>query len=52
MMPTANIKSDTDKSNISNDNTNEDKTIKQINKNLQSAFKDIKMAMNLTIKRK
>ena len=45
-------KSDTDKSNISNDNTNEDKTIKQINKNLQSAFKDIKMAMNLTIKRK
>lgn len=35
-------KSDTDKSNISNDNTNEDKTIKQINKNLQSAFKDIK----------
>ncbi|OAN98884.1 hypothetical protein A3836_10790, partial [Staphylococcus hominis] len=32
-------KSDTDKGNISNDNTNEDKNIKQINKNLQSGFK-------------
>lgn len=45
-------KSDTDKSNISNDNTNEDKTIKQINKNLQSAFKDIKNGYESNNKKK
>ena len=41
-MPTANIKSDTDKSNISNDNTNEDKTIKQINKIFNLLLKILK----------
>lgn len=45
-------KSDTYKSNISNDNTNEDKTIKQINKNLQSAFKDIKNGYESNNKKK
>jgi len=45
-------KSDTDKGNISNDNTNEDKTIKQINKNLQSGFKDIKNGYESNNKKK
>ena len=45
-------KSDTDKGNISNDNTNEDRNIKQINKNLQSAFKDIKNGYESNNKKK